>query len=136
MFQYRHVNRVHYPQKHVVVCEDDTANQARIARHFADVFDPQGNVQFSFVPGSLACAAIVQWCPKIDLIILDHDMPLGNGSDLIEWLKAHRRWIPAMTFSGIDENNKHMMRLGASYCFSKDQVIQGQADEVIRRVLA
>ncbi len=122
------------PRKHVLVCEDDTYNQAQIAMYFATSFDPQGVIEFSFVPGGMHAAAIFGWRP-VDLVILDHDMPHGNGADLIKWMRANNHHTPVITFSGIDANNVILMGLGATHGFSKSEVMNGKADTLIRGIL-
>lgn len=131
-------NRIHnrsvFPQKHVLICEDNLNNQRRILQHFEDVFENEGLVQFSVVPGALAASKIMTDC-GVDLIILDHDMPNGNGSDLLIWMTRNNHQIPVITFSGIPQNNVHMMNLGATYHFHKQAVIEGKADGIIRMSL-
>jgi|HubBroStandDraft_3_1064219.scaffolds.fasta_scaffold323632_2 DNA-binding NtrC family response regulator len=134
MFQDRRWNRQNFPTKHVLVCEDDTSCQSRIAKHFSDTFGFQGLVQFSFVSGGRAAAGVILWTP-IDLVVLDHDMPNGNGSDLLGWMKASNYGMPVITFSGLVDNNTTMMALGAQYKFLKEEVIEGKADDLIRQIL-
>lgn len=134
MFNFRHVNRLTYPQKHILICEDDITNQKNIINHFFEVFDPQGLVQISIVPGGLAAAGIISHC-KIDVIILDHDMPEGNGQDLLNWLKSINSTIPVITFSGIPYNNANMISWGATHFFGKNEVVIGQADDLIKSIL-
>lgn len=134
MFKFRHINRLQYPQKHILICEDDFSLQKSILEHFTSIFDPQGIIQFSVVPGGMAAAAIISSC-KIDVILLDHDMPEGNGADLIEWMKQNGKEIPIITFSGIPQNNENMMALGANYLFNKGEVIEGKADNIIKKLL-
>jgi CheY-like chemotaxis protein len=135
-FTNRLVNRRTFPIKHVVVCEDDLDMQAAIAAKFCRLFDPQGTVQVSFVPGAVQAAALIEKAGA-ELILLDHDMPFGNGIDLMEWLKeiGFINAIPVITFSGIMENNDALMAAGASYRFQKSQVISGEADDVIKKIL-
>lgn len=133
-FQNRLVNRLVYPTKHVLVVEDIVSNQKQILDHFHDIFDSDGLVQFSLVAGSLAASAIIEKC-KIDVILLDHDLPEGNGSDLLNWMKEKNIKIPVITFSGINYNNDHMMNLNAHYKFNKSEVITGLADNLIKQIL-
>ncbi len=133
-FQFRHVGRPTYPQKHILIVEDTITHQIDILKHFGSIFDHQGIVQLSVVPGSLAAAGIIS-SVKIDVIILDHDLPEGNGSDLMEWLKETGRSIPVITFSGIPMNNARMMSLGATHNFIKHDVIGGKADDIIKTIL-
>lgn len=134
MFQFRHHNRLIYPQKHVLICEDDLSCQRNILDHFNQVFDHQGIVQFSVVCGGIAAASIMS-SVKIDAILLDHDMPEGNGTDLLNWMKEKQLNIPVITFSGIPQNNTNMMVLGATHLFGKGEVIEGAADELLKEIL-
>jgi CheY-like chemotaxis protein len=135
VFQFRHHNRQKYPQKHILICEDDLTQQKRILEHFLSIFEPQGEVQFSVVPGALMAAAIIS-SVKADLIILDHDMPQGNGSDLLAWLTQQNNTTPVITFSGIPQNNTHMGNLGAAFpFFGKEDVISGKADGLILKLI-
>jgi CheY-like chemotaxis protein len=133
-FQFRHHNRIGYPQRHILVCEDNLNCQRDILEHFLKIFDPQGIVQFSVVPGGVAAASIIS-SVKVDVILLDHDMPEGNGADLLAWLKEKGLTIPVITFSGIPQNNAHMMTLGATHMFNKGDVINGAADAIIKGIL-
>ena len=135
-FQVRHWNRLKLPKKHVLVCEDFLNCQAVIAQHFSEVFEHQGEVVFSYVSGGLAAAGLIRFS-SIHLILLDFDMPEGNGEDLMNWL---REWkylpdLPVITFSGLPQNNDKLMTLGAKHNFRKDEVIAGKADELIKEIL-
>lgn len=135
-FTFRHWNRKNYPTKHIIIVEDVIVQQKRILEHFNEIFEPEGLVQISIVPGALAAASIINYCPKIDLIILDHDLPEGNGTDLLNWMKQNNIKIPVITFSGIPANNEHMGNLGAEYSqFGKEDVISGKADVLINVLL-
>ena len=133
-FSFRHINRAKYPQKHILICEDDLNCQKDIINHFRDIFEPQGLVQFSMVPGALAAACLITQC-RIDLVILDHDMPEGNGTDLLNWMKNKNVTTPVITFSGLQQNNHNMKSLGAHHLFNKSQVIAGDADKLIKEIL-
>jgi protein-tyrosine phosphatase/CheY-like chemotaxis protein len=135
-FQYRLVNRTTYPQKHILVCEDVMTNQSRILDHLSKILDPEGIVQISVVSGGVAAAAVISSL-KIDLILLDHDMPQGNGTDLINWMKKNNHKIPIIAFSGIPYNNQHMGNLGVPYpWWTKQEIIDGVADDLIRGLTA
>jgi protein-tyrosine phosphatase/CheY-like chemotaxis protein len=134
MFYFRHLNRLVYPQKHILICEDDLSLQHSILKHFLEIFEPQGLVQFSVVPGGLFAAGIMSQ-QKVDVILLDHDMPHGSGSDLLAWMKENNDTTPVITFSGIPQNNQNMMALGATHLFGKGEVIDGKADSLIKQIL-
>lgn len=145
-FSLRHVARIDFPNKHIVICEDDILCQHQIMSHFNDIFERQGKIRISMLSGTLELANILVSITNlpfykkvtnymIDLIILDHDLPYGNGTDLLIWFKKNNIKIPIITFSGQPLNNKHMMKLGADYEFTKDEVIRGDADNIIREIL-
>lgn len=139
-FQLRHHNRRHFPKRHVIVVEDDIENQLRFAAWASARFDGQGEVQFDFVCSAVAVAAILKNL-KPNLIILDHDLPMGNGSDLLTWMgKEGIKDIPVITASGIPNNNKHMASLAEQqgiecYLYEKIQVYLGEADQKIASIL-
>lgn len=138
-FQIRHVNRLLFPMKRILICEDDLENQMKISNTMLSILPPQGKTTVSFVTGGIEAAAIISHL-KVDLILLDHDMPYGNGSDLIEWLAKDHRDIPILTFSGIPENNNHMEILATQkglkvYKAWKFDVIEGKQNKLIMDVL-
>lgn len=133
-FHLRHINRLKFPVKHVMIIEDDILNQYHILKHLMSIFEHQGDVQISIVPGSIMGAYIITNC-KVDLIILDHDTPYGNGVDLLNFLRDTNLKIPVITFSGIEGNNDNLMTHGANYKFYKHEVINGLADDIIRKIL-
>lgn len=134
MFENRHWNRIKFPNKHILVCEDFLNCQAAIASHFSEIFDSQGEIVISYVSGARSAAGLILHEP-VHLIILDYDMPHGNGQDLMVWLRSKGYGIPIITFSGLEQNNDALMSLGATHRFNKAQVIAGEADSVIRQIL-
>lgn len=140
MFQFRHINRRHFPRKYVLVVEDDLENQVRFATWATARFEGQGDVQFDFVTSAISAALILhQLNPH--LIILDHDLPYGNASDLLAWMANNgKKDIPIITASGIPHNNQHMVKVCEEYGlevyhFQKPQVFFGDADHVVRQLL-
>ncbi|HZE97268.1 MAG TPA: response regulator [Planctomycetota bacterium] len=134
MFTRKLVNRLKMPEKHVLVCEDVLRNQADIAAHFRDLFAHEGEVQASFVCGAETAAAVIAAVP-VDLILLDHDMPYGDGVELLVWMSARGFAIPVLTFSGIPANNDRLLLGGATHRYSKSEVIAGAADPLIKTLL-
>lgn len=128
------INRLKDPTKHILVLEDVLTNQANIARHFADIFEHEGEVEVSYISGGKYAEVFVNVFPP-DLIILDHDIPSGSGWEFLEFIRKKGLDIPVITFSGIPFNNFHLMDLGANYCFEKQAVISGKADELIFEIL-
>lgn len=139
-FQTRHINRLKFPQRHVIVAEDDLDNQIMAGAAMRRRFEAQGEVVFDFVSGGIAAASIMSNHPA-NLLLLDHDMPIGNGSDLIEWMAENKSTTPIITFSGIPENNDNMFRLASDkglevYRFMKFDVIAGWADQKMWEILS
>jgi CheY-like chemotaxis protein len=138
-FQLRHINRISFPKKHILICEDDLNNQVLAAGAMRRVFDAQGEVVFSFVSGGVAAAAIMM-AQQVDLVLLDHDMPIGNGIDLITWMAEADRKIPIITFSGIPQNNANMTEAAKTagievFTYGKFDVIAGWADGTMVSIL-
>jgi len=133
-FQVRHWNRLKLPTRHLLICEDDLDCQVRLVTSMRRLLEPQGDAVVTCVSGGMAAAGVIGWT-SVDLVILDHDMPHGNGADLMGWLTSSGRQVPVITASGIPANNDALMRLGASHAFTKEQVISGDADALIRHYL-
>jgi len=134
-------NRAVFPDRHILVCEDHVGQQARAAQRIVTLFGGDQRVQVSLVPGALQAAAVLS-VSKVDLILLDHDMPNGNGQSLLNWMVDRGMVaVPVITFSGIAENNRRMTAASASF-FSrfanktKEEVLTGAADDVLRDFLS
>lgn len=133
MFSKILVNRFTMPDKHILVCDDVVLQQARMLTHLETILPHEGNVEVTAVSGGLAASAILDKV-RVDLVILDHDMPNGSGPELLKWMQIKYGHIPVITFSGIPGNNDHLMNLGATYKFQKDDVINGAADHIIKEI--
>lgn len=139
-FTARYHNRMHFPDRHIIVCEDDLQHQLEFATLMRSLFSPQGKIDISFVPESIFAAHIISTLiNQIKVIILDHDMPYGNGSDLINWMaKNNHKHIPIITASGHLPNNPHMRQLCDSHGitvheFTKQEVLNGAANDLIKQ---
>ena len=140
-FKLRHRNRLKFPHKKIWIVEDDLRAQADFVSWARQRFEPQGQVQFDFMASGICVAAsLLHLTP--DLLILDHDLPYGNASDLIEWMKENGKTkIPVITASGVPENNDHLMAICIDagievYKFQKWEVYQGKADAFILEILS
>lgn len=108
--------------------------KSKLLERLAKVLPHDNSIEVLVVPGAIAAANLINTV-QIDLVIADHDMTNGNASDLLRWMQKESKKIPVITASGIPLNNEHMMTLGASAKFTKQEVIDGLADDTIRKLL-
>jgi CheY-like chemotaxis protein len=117
----------------MLVCEDNLHMQRGFAEWACRLLPPEGWVQCSFVCGGVMAAAILQ-AVMVDVLVLDHDMPLGDGGELLKWMTdalPQERWPLVVTASGIPINNERLRNLGAHLVATKNQVMAGAFDEEI-----
>lgn len=142
MFTKRLVNRLTFPTKHVLIVEDDIEQQRNLLGVFQRLFGHQGHVQVSVVPGALMAfwlaggvgsEASTTEMVFFDLVLLDHDLPFGNGPELLR--TDVLAGTPVITASGIPSNNDALMAAGATHKFSKAEIIEGKADDLLREIL-
>ncbi len=135
-------NRMTHPDRHVVVCEDDLGQQARASGKMRDLYGAQGRVQISLVPGAIQAAAAMSVSKRVDAVLLDHDMPEGNGQSLINWMAGNGFLnTPIVSFSGIPQNNTNMNTLAIAHgftnfhVFTKEEVLGGLADAILQKIV-
>lgn len=139
-FDIRLINRREMPHQTLLICEDDIKHQRELMERAEKLFPPQGKIQVALVPSSIMAATIISqgFKDQVRCIILDHDMPYGHATNLLQWMdEAGIKHIPVVTASGIPQNNKHMKNLCDSlgiecHEYDKFEVIGGEADGVIR----
>ncbi len=130
------VNRAVFPDKYILIVEDDLLQQLRFAQHFHEVFYDQGNVRINFVSSAIDAACLIgSTAPKPDVIILDHDLQYGTGSELIGFMEERSITIPIITASGLPGNNAKMAQIGVYAICSKEDVISGRTDFLIEDIL-
>ena len=138
MFTHRLVNRLTLPTKHVLICEDDLHQAAALLMHLAKLFGHQGHVEVAVFPHARACYSYIVGTNHSfpDLLFLDHDMPEGNGPELLTALPGFKTLgVPVITFSGISYNNDALMAAGATHKFTKAEVLEGKADDLLKEIL-
>jgi|TARA_Y100000310_G_scaffold287065_1_gene311725 CheY-like chemotaxis protein len=129
---------VNFPRKYILVIEDVLGNQGIFYHVLFSIFGWGGfnNIRFNFLSSCIDAAVLIESSHQIpDLIILDHDMHFGWGSELLDIIKEKHLSIPIITASGRPEANQLMMEKGASYHFHKEQIFHGQANELIKRII-
>lgn len=133
-------NRAEWPTKHVLVCEDNLQAQSAFAQLFARLFGPDHSVQVTFAPGAAQGIVILDQFggglePRVDLLIVDHDMPWGNGAAMVEYAKGFPR-LTILGASGILQNNEALVAAGAHEAHRKDDYFNGTLDARLRELLA
>ena len=146
-FSLKHRNRFCFPTKEILVIEDDLWQQSRLAKKLYELFGHQSSVIVTFCPTALAAFAYLMGLSHVAsggvykpalprLIILDHDLQHGDGVEFIAALRAiNMDSIPIITASGIHENNARLMAHGATYNYTKNAVIDGEADGAILSII-
>ena len=110
----RHINRLEFPDKWGLILEDDVTWQVNFLSFLKERFGDQSKWMF------LACPApsLVSYKDKEpSFILLDHDMPWGNGPEFME--QRLKFPTPVCAVSGIPANNQRLMELGASFTAKK-----------------
>jgi len=143
-FTLLHRNREKFPSRSILVVEDDLSQQINIGTRLVKLFGGQGEVIVVFCPSAVDAASYLiglryfssengefgMGYPRA--IILDHDLQIGDGVQLLSFMRdVLRASIPVLTASGIPSNNDRLMQHGATHKFTKDQVICGDADQIL-----
>lgn len=118
VFRDRLINRQVFPQRWALIIEDDIEAQIGFLRTIAEMFGPQGSLLTHVAPSGAHAANIFFDLPERYLreplfALLDHDMPVGNGADFMLYYKESKFTFPVCAVSGIAENNKRLLELGA-----------------------
>lgn len=88
-------------RKHILVVDDDSRMLKIIKRHLADKYDVatalNGRIAFKFLENK-----------RTDLILLDYEMPLESGPDVLKKLRDNptTQNIPVIFLTGISERDK------------------------------
>lgn len=113
------VNRLKFPNRWVMICEDDIEQQIGLLKFFADRYGHQGDVLTVICPSAIIAYATYAGLNKAIgepiAILVDHDMPYGNGVELINAIKEAGYIGPFVAISGISENNDRLRAAGASF---------------------
>ncbi len=135
-------NRPQMPVRHVLIVEDNINWQVEALKCFARIYGGEHLVQCSVCCGGQPAASFLSYqSAGLDLVLLDHDMPMGDGVEFLKWfrkgfpLDAKPAPIPVITFSGIEENNAALCDAGATHRGSKTALATGQLDGLITGLL-
>lgn len=112
-------------QKRILVVDDDDMNLARTKMILAKEYDV-------LLADSGVQALHILKNQKVDLVLLDIDMPLMNGIETFEHMKGFVPEIPVifLTASGLEEDVVSAIKLGAVNYLKKPY----QPQELLKRV--
>ena len=112
-------------QKRILVVDDDDMNLARTKMILAKEYDV-------LLADSGVQALHILKNQKVDLVLLDIDMPLMNGIETFERMKKAAVAVPVifLTASGLEEDVQNAIKLGAVNYLKKPY----RPEELIKRV--
>lgn len=123
-----HVNRKEFPTRYALIVEDDSEWQAKILNFCTTMLGNQSNILFVCCPSAVfAKSAFEAMYPMMPtFMLLDHDMPWGDGVQLMKWMFKHVGQdvvgavrLPVCAISGIPQNNKNLTNYGAQHIAKK-----------------
>jgi len=71
-----------------------------------------------------------------DLMVIDHNLPLLSGTDLVRELRARNTTIPIVMVSSFPAVRAEAMTAGATSFVSKDEINPGLADQLVNLLAA
>lgn len=122
MFEDNHKNRGIFPEKWILVVEDNIEMQAMLLSLIRKRYGSENKTMASAVSTARHAAALLEdpiLVERLHCILLDHDLQWGTGSELIQLLKEKGIKTPVCGISGIHSNNQHMKNIGASGATNK-----------------
>ena len=112
-------NRATFPSKWILVCEDDGEWQEKFVAYLTKRFGGQGDVLFVMCPSGIFMPAAAAWANEPYCVLVDHDMPVGHGLDVVRVLKQGDYQGPICAISGLDQNNEGLLLAGATHVAKK-----------------
>ena len=122
MFEDNHRNRGVFPEKWILVVEDNIEMQAMLLNLIRKRYDSEKKMLATAVSTARHAAALLAdpiLVKRLHCILLDHDLQWGTGSELLQFLKQKDIKIPVCGISGIHHNNRHMKSIGANEATNK-----------------
>lgn len=121
------VNRKTMPTGWMLIVDDHPEWGATMLSELSRVFGPEGRVLFCVAPSAEHAAALLLLLGTQNLlhVFVDHDMPWGNGADLLRYLRTNvliETSVPITAMSGLKSNNDVLLTLGANNAFRKDDL--------------
>jgi FixJ family two-component response regulator len=122
MFEDNHKNRGTFPEKWILVVEDNIEMQAMLLNLLRKRYGSEEKMLATAVSTARHAAALLEdpvLVSRLHCILLDHDLQWGSGSELIQLLKTKGLTIPVCGISGLGFNNDHMRKIGANEATNK-----------------
>jgi len=121
-FSDKHVNRVIFPKRWILIVEDNIEMQALLLNLVRKRYGSEGETLATAVSTARHASALLldkKLVDRLHCILLDHDTQWGDGSDLLSMLKALSIRVPVCGISGVHRNNVRMKQLGATEATNK-----------------
>jgi len=104
-----------------ILLVDDSISARMIIRQYLEIVGCRDAVFLETANGEEALKALINELP--DLIVTDMNMPVMDGEELLNRLKASPRTnrIPVLIISSAvnEDNSRHFMKFGANYVIGK-----------------
>ena len=112
-------NRLTFPTKWVLVCEDAIDCQKAFLDFFMERYGHQGDVLVAVAPCAIMAIGLYQFARTMVgepmAVVIDHDMPWGTGPEAISYLRQLGYAGKIIAASGIPQNNDRLVQAGADY---------------------
>jgi DNA-binding NarL/FixJ family response regulator len=132
-------NRPQMPTRHVLIVEDNITWQIEALKRLEALYKGDHFVQVSVCCGGQPAASFLSFQNAgCDLVILDYDMPHGDGVEFLKWFRMgypSTATHPVITFSEHETNNTFLLHCGATHRGSKQMLVEGQLDGLITSLL-
>lgn len=119
---------------HVLHVEDDQSI-CRLVEHHLQALEP---FAFEFEHCDRQDVAMKLFAEKrFDLVIVDYDLPQGNGLDFLQWLRKEDELIPVVAMSGIatPEVAAELLAVGADDYISKSEMTSESLQRSVHQAL-
>jgi CheY-like chemotaxis protein len=116
MFTDHLVNRNIFPEKWILIVEDNIEMQAMLLSLARKRYGSEGNMLATAVSSARHAWALLEdivLLKRLHCILADHDTQWGSGSELLRYISHQNITVPVCGISGIPANNTNMKTEGA-----------------------
>jgi CheY-like chemotaxis protein len=115
------------PKRHFIIVDDDKDVRYFIRRVIQRRFT---RVEIGEASDGLEALRLFEH-GGADLMVIDHNLPLLSGTDLVRELRARNTTIPIVMVSSFPAIREEAMTAGATVFVSKDEINPGLADQLV-----